>query len=220
MKIFFKQMICLAYKENHPIADVLFKSMVVFLIINLIFSLVFWYSLMTGTTINSINLNVPSDYPVKYFIDNVQNVLLISTVLAFMMMVIMFFLNRKEIKNYADKNPMFHGGPVKRIYTGEIKSFLLPKNHGYLKLWLIFTLSPILLLILTYTIISIVYYKFYNSPLYNMFADFKSQDLSTLLYWNLFTLLLYQIMICLVFIYSAFIIALIEKKILTRDLTS
>lgn len=220
VKDLLKKIIYIAYTPNHPIANIFLRTMAVFLSINIIFSLIFWYSFLSGSDIDFLNLNVPSDFPVKYFIDNTQVVFLFSASVAISLIIVQIFLEGKKIKEYVNKNRMFFEGPIQKIYTGEIKSFLLPKNSGYLRLWLVCLSLMITFLVLAYAAIPVMYYKFYNSTFYNMLANFQEQNISTLFYWNALTLIVYQIMTSFFLASFVLLVGLIEKKILIRDLNS
>lgn len=153
--------------------------------------------------IEIVNLNIPPAYPVKYFIYITQDAYILSAFLAFIVLITEFFLNKVLIKNYADENIIFYGSTIRKIYKGEIKSFLLPKKSGYLRLWVVAIPALIILFFLTYSIIPIIYNKFYNSTFYNVFINFKEQDISSLFYWNLITLVCYQVMTSLIFLFFA-----------------
>lgn len=203
-----KKIIFLGYRANDPVMSLLFRAMLFFFVSNVIFSGLFWYSFLQNMPVNLwyLNIDVSNDLPVKYFANNINKTIWISFPLLLMFLFIDIALNRKKLNfnkfkehihtEYKKDNPEWIRKKIfliQDIYSGKLKSFLLPKNHGYLKIITIYLGVTIGVFVLNYYNVSIVYNKFYHSEFYNMFADFRSQSLLSFLKWNIFSLIVFQV---------------------------
>lgn len=82
---------------------------------------------------------------------------------------------------------------IKRVYTGELKSFLWPTRNGYLRLLIGGLFFESVMVVMLYFSMPCWYDKLYNSSWYNMLADFRSQSDATFFRWNFAILIIYQI---------------------------
>lgn len=184
MKNILQKVLLLRYEFEEPGKSVFFNTVLLFLCLNVLFSFSYWFSLITGQVIDIgvWKIDVPEAYPVKYFSENITRVLLIS----FPVSLAFWF-----IQVFKTKNLIFYplDNTVKNIRDSVIKppkysyKFLEIKVIGFLLFKL--AVSLFLLFFCSWA----VYYKLYNSNWYNKFYDWKSQEITTLLGWNLVFLL-------------------------------
>lgn len=197
------KLIFIGYGESNPFLPSIYKGMCVYLFMNIFFSFLYWHSFLSSETIqiSRLYIDVPSEMPVRYLANNFTYTFFVSLPVTFAVIALDLLYRRTQIATkLRAATPASRENPIRRIYNGEIKSFLWPTKNGYVRLLISFFLFEGIALAAIYSFSSIAYDHLYNNPLLNMFIDFQAQNINAFMAWNFILLFILQVSIGGVFL--------------------
>lgn len=192
----FKYLIFFGYNPTYPLMVTIYRGMLLYFILNIFFSFVYWYSYLHGASVDLriFSINVNQETPVRYLAETFPRTLFVSLPVTILWIAGSAILERKKIaKSLAEAPLMPKNNLVRRVYTGEVKSFLWPTRNGYARLVIGGLFFECVVAAMIYVTIPAWYNKLYDGILYNWTADFRSQSTQTFFNWNFSILFLYQI---------------------------
>lgn len=214
----FHKLVFVGYRKNDALSLIIFKTMLLFLVLNVFLVGLYWYSHITEVNFSFFffDVEVPNEKYVLYFNQNYANSLFLTVPIAFLVYMVQIFSHRGD-DIFLSAIKISENSWVRKIYLNQINSFLLPSKNGTVNLSLALVLSIPFLLIIEYTFISTVYQKLSEENLYKTLSSVGEQSNESFILWMLITIAFYQIFNqLLIGAYQTLYILWFKKEILKK----
>lgn len=209
-----KQAIYIGFSEYDPLSGVYLRTMLLFMAINVSASIFFWiaYILNIEIDLSFFSVLVNQNHPVTDFVLYFQSVFLVS----FSALLFWPFVEKLIAPNawrFSDIPEREANNLVNEVYNGQKKVLYVLKG-GLLPVIVLELLLLAFIFFILYTFLPLIYLKLFNTDLYNLAADFQSQDAVTLLIWNVAGLAFYQFMsgVCLPMVTHLFLVIFMREE--------